>query len=156
MHAATDVPPPLPLTKRERRWWQCCIPVKIWNRLTGLIPVKTSVQNTRFPVFSSTGGNAFPVTLRWSAHMTRSPGGRRRRKKKQQQEHPSSLITSWPPHGNLQDWRSINNWKHTPQLKNRRWNQRAGHTTLPSQCEMKIGLYLTSPIEMEVTWPVTG
>ena len=61
---------------------------------------------------------------------------------KDKRQHPSSLITSWPPHGNLQDWKSINNWRHM-QLKNRRWIPRAHYCS--SFTERDEGWILTQP-----------
>lgn len=62
---------------------------------------------------------------------------------KDKRQHPSSLITSWPPHGNLQDWKSINNWRHM-QLKNRRWIPRA-HYCPSSFTERDEDWILTQP-----------
>ena len=50
------------------------------------------------------------------------------RTRKDKRQHPSSLITSWPPHGNLQDWK-----KHQ-QLKT--------HTTEESKMDSKGTLLL--------------
>ena len=111
-------------------------PPTIWER--GDHNVENQINlGSNYPGFSQT----WLMLSRWPIMMKRTHDNTRKesksrwkenhekwRTRKDKRQHPSSLITSWPPHGNLQDWK-----KHQ-QLKT--------HTTEESKMDSKGTLLL--------------